>query len=348
MPAPKKNYVLPFEVTLAGQTLTQKEPKGLTYLCIEDHLEMIGIAQLQFAVGDVNWGALKAGDDVTVKVGDNARQMFKGHITGFRHTYGSAAPESFTVLAMDPMVRMAASRNTKVWGDGIAADQCDSDIVSEVIGRSGCIAGKVDATSPKFKYVMQRNESDFNFAKRLAARNGYMLRSNEGKIDFIKPEFGGPISFDAVREIISLDYTVDASMVPGNVTVVGWDYVAKEEVKGTAASKDLLKTGTGKDAAKQNGGFWTETSYVSDVLCMSQGVAKEMAAGDLNRQARRAVRGRAVVSGNADVFAGQKVKFTELGPNTNPEGLILSARHVIQTERGFTTEFQFIGNTWPV
>ena len=348
MAAPKKNYVLPFEVTIAGQTLTQKDPKGLSYLCIEDHLEMIGLAQLQFGVGELKWESFEPGDDVVVTVGDNARQMFKGHITGFRHTYGSSAPETFTILAMDPLVRMAASRNTKVWGDGETPEQLDSQIASDVIERSGCMAGKVDETGPLYKYVMQRNESDFNFLKRLAARNGYMLRANEGLIDFIKPEFGGPINFDSVREIISLDYTVDATMVPPFVSVVGWDYFAKEVVQGFGGSDELLLTGTGDDVACTNGDFWNEMAYVSDVLCMSQDAALEMAVGDINRHARRALRGRAVVAGNADVFAGQKVAFSKLGPRRNPEGLILSARHVIQSERGFTTEFQFIGNTWPV
>jgi phage protein D len=243
---------------------------------------------------------------------------------------------------------MASSRATKVYGEDpyTSPSITDSDIVTAVIGEAGCTAGQVDATDTQHKYVFQRNESHYNFCKRLASRNGYLLRANEGKIDFVKAQFDGGTELTP-EHLMALDYTLSPHQVPNNLTVYGWDYVAKEKVEGTAAAGDIIKLGGGEDVVGKNGGIWAGDSYISDVLVTSQGGAKAMAVGELNRLARRFVRGRAVVQGDGALTAGTIVTFTGLSPKFNPEVLVVSARHIVEPTRGSTTEIQFCGNTWP-
>ena len=38
-------------------------------------------------------------------------------------------------------------------------------------------------------YTLQRDESNHGFLRRIAARNGYHLLAQEGKIDFVKPQY---------------------------------------------------------------------------------------------------------------------------------------------------------------
>ncbi len=334
------------KIMLAGTEIQQADPKGLVYMSIEDHLDMIGVAMVSLNTGGIDWSSMTMGADVEVTVGEASTKMFKGIITGLRHSF-QKGKDVLTVIAMDPLIKMAASRVTKVYGDAVAADQVDSDVVSTVIGRAGCSTGKVDSTTPKHKYILQRNESDYNFCKRLAARNGYMLRATEGKIDFIKPQFSGGSVELTQENLIALDYTVNPVNVPPELTVIGWDYYAKEKVEGTASSGDVLDIGGGKNAVADNGTIWAETSYVADVLVTSQGGAKEMAVGELNRLARRFIRGRAVIQGNGDIIAGAKVKFSGLMSKFNPEVFVVSARHIVEPGGNFSTEFTFCGNTWP-
>jgi hypothetical protein len=341
-----ENRTPKIKINLAGNEIKQADPKGLVYMSIEDHLDMIGVAMISLNTEGVKWSSLKVGADVEVEVAKSSTKMFKGVVTGLRHSF-QKGKDVLTVIAMDPLIKMAASRVTKVYGDAVAADQLDSDVVSAVISRAGCSAGKVDATSSKHKYIFQRNESDYNFCKRLAARNGYMLRSTEGKIDFIKPQFTGATVKFTQENLIALDYTVNPVNVPSEITVIGWDYYAKAKVEGTASSGDVIAIGGGTNAAADNGGIWAQKSFISDVLVTSQGGAKEMAVGELNRLARRMVTGRAVVQGNGDIIAGAKVQFTNMKSKFNPEVFVVSARHIVEPGGNFTTEFTFCGNTWP-
>lgn len=336
-----KNAGAKFKVTCAGVESTQPEPNGLMYLSVEDHLEMIGVCHASYTREGADWTAFKVGETVEVEVGDNNRKVFSGVITGFRHSWQKGT-ESITVIAMDPLVRMASTRVTKTY-----IDTKDSDAVSAVIGDSKCTAGTIEATSATNKYIFQRNESNFNFARRMASRNGCLLRANEGKIDFVKASFSdGAVEVDQ-KALMSLDYQVSPISVPTDITVIGWDYVTKQKVEGSASSGDVEGIGGGKNFAADNGGIWTGTSYVSDVWVNSQSSAKDMAVAELNRLARRALRGRAVVQGNGDIYAGCKVTFKGLLAGFNPEAFVVSARHVVEPTRGFTTEIQFCGNTKP-
>ncbi len=343
----QRNVTPKFKATVAGQEIQQSDTKGLVYLSIEDHLDMIGVAQISINIGGMKWKGMEVGAEVEVEVGQTGRKMFKGNITSLRHSW-QKGNEVLTIVAHDPLIKMASSRETKVYGEDpyTSPSKKDSEIVSAVIGAAGCSAGKVDDTKVKHKYVFQRNESHYNFCKRLASRNGYLLRANEGKIDFIKAEFGGETEIGQ-EMLLSLDYQLDPSQVPKNLTVIGWDYNAKEKVEGTAASGDIVTIGGGENVGSKNGETWAADSYISDVLVTTQSGAKEMAVGELNRLARRFMRGRAVIQGNGEINAGSVVKFKGLFEKFNPTALVVSTRHIVEPTRGFTTEIQFCGNTWP-
>jgi hypothetical protein len=342
------NFTPKIKITVSGNEIQQADTQGLVYMAIEDHLDMIGVAQISLNTAGIAWSSIKVNDPVEVEIGKTGTKLFSGVVTGLRHAF-QKGKDVMTVVAMDPLVLMASSRVTKVFGNKpfTAEDQVDSDIVNQVISAGGCKPGKVDGTTPKFKYVFQRNESNYNFAKRLASRNGYLLRANEGKIDFIKPQFSeGPVELTQ-EDLMAIDYTLEPINVPPELTVIGWDYYLKEKVEGTAGPGDVLKIGGGDDSSGNNGGIWAEKSFISDVLVTSPGAALEMAKGELNRLARRFIRGRAVVQGNGDLGAGTKVKFTNMKSGFNPEVFVVSARHIVEPGGKFTTEIQFCGNTWP-
>jgi hypothetical protein len=46
------NVTPQYTIKVAGQELTQKEPKGLQFVSVEDHVDMIGVAELAFASGE--------------------------------------------------------------------------------------------------------------------------------------------------------------------------------------------------------------------------------------------------------------------------------------------------------
>jgi phage protein D len=145
----------------------------------------------------------------------------------------------------------------------------------------------------------------------------------------------------------TLDYSMNAFQIPPSITAYGWDYVATSAVEGTASSGDILAIGGGQNAIEAASKIWSDTSYISDVQVATQEGALAIAASELNRAARNFLRGTARILGNADIYAGAKLKFTGFSTGFNPEVYVISARHTFETKRGYTTEVQFCGNTIP-
>lgn len=339
-----QNEMPRFTCKIGGTEHTQPEPKGIEQIILEDHVDMIGVAYIIFGKGTTNTlGSLAIGSDLELEVGaiEGTPYKFKGFVTEVKFTFRQGV-KSYTVVAMDPLVKLAASRYTLVY-----EDQKDSDVASTVIGRGGCTAGTIDDTGGPVDYTLQRNESDLYFLKRLAARNGYLLLANEDKIDFKKVQFTDTPVDIPVEALEHLEWSWSTINVPKELTVYGWDYVTKVKVEGTATSGEIVKIGGGPDAVSETGPIWQANSYVSDVVVTSQTSAKAAAEAELNRLARTALRGRAIVQGRGDLHAGKRVKFSgENFDGETCEAFIISSRHMVD-EGGFKTEIHFCGNTKP-
>jgi phage protein D len=363
-----------YNVEIDGKSYDQQGPMGLEAMTVEDHVDMVGVAEITFSAAGTRepksggsgessedpqamlWDSIKVGAEVKVKVGaggvDNGsgvktaapgqrQYAFVGIITGLRHSF-IKSKDSITILAMDPLCKLAASRRTKVY-----EDKKDSDIVTEVLGEAGLTVGNVEATTETRKYVLQRNESDFNFLRRLAARNGYLLQSNDGKIDFAKAQYSAKAVEYRQQDIISLDYSFSDRSIPKKVTAYGWDYIKKERVEGSATVGDIDKIGGGDNSVEKTGQVFQGESYITDVFVDSQDGAKELAKSHLNQLARNFLRGRAIIQGSASVTAGSKVKFLSTKGKFQPEGYVLSARTRVYVGSGETTEVVFCSNTHP-
>ncbi|MCA9488652.1 MAG: phage late control D family protein [Myxococcales bacterium] len=329
-------------MTVGGLTVTQDNSQGLEYLMVEDHLDMIGVCELSFKAGNdgqAPWSSFKVGDNVEVTVGSSSRKVFVGTIASLKHGQTKGNP-SLTVKCMDPLSKVAATRNTKTW-----EDKSDSDVVNEILGNHG-VTGTVDSTegTPP-KYTFQRNESDFAFIRRLASRNGYMVMANEGKVDFKKPQFSGQAYEVPKDKLINLDYNQNSRSIPQSIKVVGWDPMKKQKIEGTASSGDIQGIGSGSNST-ETGGFSGEM-VISDVQVSSQEDAKKMAVAELNRLARQGVQGRATVQGTGEIYAGGLMSLSQHKTGFNPEVLVVSARHRVHNKTGFVTEVTFCSNTAP-
>lgn len=330
-----------FEAKVASLTFTQAAPAGLEAMVVEDHVDMMGMAQLTFGTGLTDWSVIAVGDEVEIRVGKARTPVFVGVVTGHQHLVRGGR-ESLVVVAMDPLVRLAASRRTEIY-----EEVADSDIVRTVLGRAGVEAGDIDSTGQARVHVMQRNESDLDFLKRLAARNHCLLMARQGKVHFTAPQVAPRPLEVTSQEVERLDYAVSAVRVPPKLTVVGWDPQAAQKVEGSAGATDLVMVGSGTPATEIATRLWSDQAYVSDVVVDAQSDAKSIAVAELERLARSFVRGHVTVVGRSDLVAGATLRLVGQREGFNPTGFVISARHRFEVGRGYTTEVQFCSNTLP-
>lgn len=341
-----KNDTARYKVTINGQEFTQGEPGGLESLVSEDHVHMIGMAELTFSATSetgVKVDSFAAGQEVKIRFGDgpmgggSVTDHFVGVVASIKHGY-KGGRETVSVKCYDPLCKLVGSRVTKTY-----EKMKDSDVASSVLSDAGLELGNIEATTEEHPFIIQRNESYYSFLMRLAQRNGYLLRAVDGKIDFAKPQLEGSATEINRDSVMSLDYSMSDRSLPSKVNVRSWDYTKMEEIVGGSSYDEVPKAGGGSDATS-NQLFSTE-AWISDVPVQTQSGANQIASAQMEAQANSFLKGRATLQGTAGVHAGAIVKFNGPMQNFQAQAYVVSARTRVFVGSGTTTQIQFTAGT---
>jgi uncharacterized protein len=331
-----------YEVTVGGTTFKQTENDGLQSLVIEDHIDMVDALTLRVggAEGQPTW-SFTIGDTVEAKLGAGSINLFEGEITSIDPGFQVEGISSMTVRALDKVHRLGRGRKTRFW-----KDVKDSDVASEVGAECG-LPVDVDATEDTLPYILQRNETNVAFLKRLAARNNFILRVEQGKLLFKKASFeGNAEKFTMGENLKSARFSFNTADMVQKVVVRGWDIMTKKEIVGEATTGDITKIGGGELGADVASKFGDSTAYVTDVPVTEQGLATSIAKAEMERLARQFCHGSAIVSGTDKVYAGAMVEFAGLSGNLNGKYFVIATRHVVSNRSGYTTELTFCSNSY--
>ncbi len=335
-----------FEVTIGGTTYKQAAESGkggVQLLVVEDHIDMVDMLTLRMGgtEGQSDW-SWKIGDEVTAKIGSGGSEIFSGQITSLEPSYQVEGIAQMNIRALDPMHKLGRGRQTRFF-----EDMKDSDVVSKVAGEAGISVGSIEATEETHPYILQRNESNIAFLKRLAGRNNYVLRMEDGALAFKKAQFsGGGFGLTMGDNLRSFRLSYNSVDQVQKVVVRGWDVSKKEAIVGEATSGDIDKIGGGDIGADISAQFGDSTAYITDVPVSSQAQANALAKNELNRLARQFARGSATIQGDDSVKAGTMVTVSGLQAGQNGDFFVIASRHIISNRTGYTTEFQFCSTSY--
>ncbi len=331
-----------YQVVLGGQTFTQPENDGVESIVVEDHVDMVESLSLRLA-GSEGTPKFEAeiGQAVEVKMGEGGRQLFKGEVIAIEPSWSVDGMVTMTIRALDHAHRLARGRKTRFFNQ-----KKDSDVASSVGSECG-LSVSADPTTETHDYILQRNESNLAFLKRLAARNNFQVTVDEGTLYFKKASFStSPTKITMGSNLRSLRMNFNSQDQATKVVVRGWDIRTKKEIVGTATHSDVETIGGGSvGASVSNSKFGEQIAYITDVPVGSQAMANDLAKAEMNRLARQFARGSCVIDGNDQLYAGALVEFEGLQVPHNGKYYIISTRHVITAQTGYTTEMTFCGNT---
>jgi len=319
----------------------QTKSDGVQRLEVHDHVDMVTMLILEVGGSEnqPDWN-FKIGDPIECKLGKGGKVIFKGEITSLEPSYQVAGITSMTIRAMDHMHRLGRGRKTRYW-----RQRLDSQIVNEV-GAECDLEVDVDATAHIRGYILQRNESNIAFLKRIAARNNHILRVEDDKLIFKKPTFEGAAKNVKMGDNLqSLRFSYNSMDMVQKVVVRGWNPTTKSEVEGSASSADLVPIGGGELGIDLAARFGDAIAYVTDIPVQSAFAANQLAKAELDRLSRQFCRGSAKIQGDDVVRAGTMVNFEGLNQGQNGKYFVIATRHVISTRTGYTTELTFCSNT---
>ena len=333
--------VIGFEVQIGSATFNHNQSNGLLTVIMEDHVDMASVCSITVSTAEnQKTQSYKIGDKVSIKI-QKSEELFSGELIAIDHSFQGKGTSSIILKCLDHSHRLARGRQTRFW-----TDMKDSDVVSEV-GAESQLGVEVDPTTETHKYILQRNESNLGFLKRLAARNDCQLRVEPGKLLFKKADAGGyGYTLNTNTGLISLNMSYNSSDMVQNVVVRSWDVMTKKEIVGKASASDIQAIGSGQGGSQAAGVFGDQTAYITDVPVKTQEMADELAKAEMERIARRFGRGKAVIVGDGSLRAGSTLTISDLGEGVNGAHYVISSRHIIRPQVGYQTEVTFCSNTF--
>jgi phage protein D len=329
-----------YKVQIGSSVFEQNNSGGLLNLVVEDHVDMASISTVTISTAENQPSyTFTIGDKVSITLKTD-NEIFSGEVISIDHAFQGRGTSSIILRCIDNLHRLGRGRKTRFWND-----KKDSDIATEV-GEESKLSVECDETNETHKYILQRNESNVSFLKRLAARNDFQLRIEPGKLLFKKAEMGGQTKkINTNSGLLSLNTSFNSSEMVQEVIVRGWDITSKKEIVGKAVAADVTSIGSGTGGPKAASVFGDTTAYVTDIPVRTQEMADMIAKSEMERIARKFCRGKCMIVGDDAVRAGTMIEMTDFGVGLNGKYYVVSTRHILTPSSGYKTEVAFCSNT---
>jgi uncharacterized protein involved in type VI secretion and phage assembly len=174
--------------------------------------------------------------------------VLKGEITAIETHFTGESQAPVIVRGYDVSHRLHRGRYNRSF-----QNMTDSDIVKKITEEIGIEAGTVDASGSPHDYVFQENQTNMQFLRERAARIGFELFIQDGKIYFRKPKSNAKLQLKWLTDLHSFRVRVTSAEQVDSVEVRGWDYKEKKAiVSNRNRTKDVItetQNGKGRDTS---------------------------------------------------------------------------------------------------
>jgi uncharacterized protein involved in type VI secretion and phage assembly len=344
-------------ITVNGSPLPDSQVYFVHEVVVEQSLHLPSMFVLRFYDNGDPWTAspgsyfdlidndvfpIGATIQISVGYGETPAQVFDGEITAVDLDAVPGGAPLVVVRGYDKAHRLHRGRRDRSF-----LNMSDSDIATKVAGDAGLSATGIDSTSVVYDYIYQRNQTDWEFLKERAARNGYEVFVNSGALYFRKPQSGqvqGP-ELKLGDNLMSIKVKVSSADLLKEVHVRSWDPKNKEAVVGSATLSDgtlVPSTGLEKTGSEVAASFGDATLYVVDRPVTSQSEADTIAKALVNQAIGTYVQAEGLGIGDPDIKPGVSVDLKSIGNSLSGTYYVTAATHRLTAE-GYTTSFTASG-----
>jgi uncharacterized protein involved in type VI secretion and phage assembly len=279
---------------------------------------------------------LEIGRQLEVKLGSTGesttQSLFKGEIVTVEPDF-HAGGVAMVVRAYDKTHRMMRTRKQRSF-----QDQTTSDIVKKVCQQNG-ISVAVKASGDPHDFVLQHNETDFDFVLRLARRIGYEFTVEGGAANFRPP--------DKNSQAVELVYPDDLRAFRPRITAVqqvetvnvrGFDFKNKQSVVRTASSpQQLTNAGISRSTVARK--FPGAVLEIAGQSFEKTSEADKLAQAALDQLANAYLAAEGTCDGDPRIKAGVLLKITGVGRNYSGTYRVAKSVHVIRGGGGYETQW---------
>jgi uncharacterized protein involved in type VI secretion and phage assembly len=346
MPASSSVTVPLFTVLVNGAQIEPSEANSLLEITISDFLRLpdvctVGIGYTGTPDTDpfqqLDASSFKVGQALEVKMGstdENTTQtLFKGEIVTLEPVFESGNV-AMVVRAYDRSHRMLRARKLRAFNK-----QSIGEIVKSICSEYSISVKEADSTGGPLDYVLQCNESDWDFMWRLLGRIGFEFVLDDHNATIGKPGSGSEqVELNLMDDLHSFRPRVTAVQQVSSVSVHGFDHKAKDKAKAEKTSPNqVTEVGISRDEMKS--AFGSAEMAVVGQSFRSQEEAAAMAQGQLDQLANGYVSAVGTTAGNPAIKAGAKIKVTGVGAKFSGTYRAARVEHTIASGGAYTTKF---------
>jgi uncharacterized protein involved in type VI secretion and phage assembly len=266
--------------------------------------------------------------------------LIEGEITAMEVHFNEKSEADIIVRGYDISHRLHRGRYNRSF-----LNETDSDIVKKIVQEVGIRPGNIDSTGEVNKYVFQENQTNMEFLRERAARNGFELFITEDKINFCKPKVQESLALEWLDDISKFSTRVTSAEQVSSVEVRAWDYTQKKLISQTAnKEKQVTETGNqlGSSTSTAFSNLKSPKMIVVDKPVASQKQAKAMAQALCDELGGEFVYADAKAAGNPEIRPGRVVKLQGMGDRYSGKYYVTETRHFFN-QRVYETDFSVRG-----
>ena len=346
MPASSKDHVPLFRIMIDGADLDPTEMDFVHEIKITNWLRMPDVCTLQvgYPAGQLSGlpfetlddSKLEIGKELEVRMGSmgesTTQSLFTGEIVTVEPDF-HAGGVAMVVRAYDKTHRMMRSRKQRAF-----QGYTTSDIVKKICQEHG-LSCSVQSSGSPHKYLLQHNETDFDFVLRLGRRVGFEFTVDAGKANFRAPEKDTPsVELSYPDDLSAFRPRITAVQQVEKVNVRGFDLQTKQAVLQTANNaRQVTKAGIERGTVAKK--FPGAVLEIAGQSFKTSDEARDMAQASLDQLANAYLAAEGTCHGDPKIKAGALIKINGLGRNYSGTYRVAKAVHVIRGGSGYVTQF---------
>lgn len=293
---------------------------------------------------------LEIGKRVTIGLGNSVTQepnfakqkiddLIDGEITAIDVDFTKRSESHLIIRGYDLSHRLHRGRFNRSF-----QNMTDSAIVEKIAKEVGLNAA-CDPTGAAREYVFQKNQTNMDFLRELAARHGFELFVQNGNLQFRQPKSQQKLELKWLQDINQLNVRVTSAQQVSSVEVRSWDYSNKRSIVETANSEKIVTDTEHRKGSQTANKFSIPAPKMTvvDRPVFSADEAKRMAQSLCDELGGEFVYADAKTDGNGnpEIRPGRVIKLADLGKYSG-EYYVTETRHIYH-ERVYSTDFSIRG-----
>ena len=279
-----------------------------------------------------------------------SNDIFDGEITAIEGIYGEDGNVQLRIRAFDRAHRLTIGKKTRAFGDGGPVPiTTEMQIVTEIAGKVGLTPMMVPPSTITYNYVMQYNQTDWDFLWSRAQLLGYQVYVSGKQLyfqDASLPRHLIPVNLAWGNNLFRFEPRILSMGQVNQATAYGWDPDSKKTISSTSNSNlvhNLIpEVNYGSKALSKGLNISKSEDVVVSPVFRTNAAAKAAAGSSFASHDTQFVRASGEAQGNPSLLAGCNAVVTNVAVRFTGTYYITQATHIF-TGGDYRVKFEVSG-----